>query len=255
VTPTAGGALVALALLSVMTDRLAAQDTVVARQGLALDVTRISPYRRAYDMIVQTRDSAVVIGERQVTLSTGTYAGNPAWLIVESRTGIVPAAETLYVAPDMRPLYWHATQGAASLGVAFVGDTILGAMSGPTGKRNVVVGGAVNLLVSHAMIEALLALLPLAPEFTDSATVLAVDVAMGSAVPVELSVISEETVVIDSVLSRPAWVVALRAEGRAILFWIDKESGDVHKSQQSLPNHVGSLLEYRRRADAAPAAP
>jgi hypothetical protein len=247
--------LVALALQSVATERGTAQDTVAARQGLAPDVARVIPYRRTYDMIVHTRDSAVVIGTREVTFSSASYAGSSGWMLLESRTGVVPAVETLYVAQDMRPLYWHATQGAATLGVTFVGDTVLGAMSGPAGKRNVVVPAGVDLLVSLAMVETILALLPLRSDWTDSATVLSLDAQKGSATPVELSVIGEEPVVIDSVDSRAAWVVALRAEGRAIVFWIDKESGEVHKSHQALPTHVGSLLEYRRRADPAPASP
>jgi hypothetical protein len=185
-----------------------------------------------------------------VTLSPATYAGNPAWLLVEIRTGIVPAVETVYVAPDMRPLHWYATQGGATLGATFVGDTVFGAVSGPAGKQNLILAGRSDLLVSQALIESLLPLLPLTPEWTDSANVLIVDVTSASVIPVEFSVIGEESVLVDSALARATWVVALRADARSILFWIDKESGEVYRAQQALPTHVGSLLEYRRRPDA-----
>lgn len=253
-TAVAGGALFALALLTLAPEGSAAQDTVpvATRHFLPIDITRLQPYRRVYEMIVQTQDSATVVGERDVTLSQATYAGNAAWMLVEIRTGAVPAVETLYVAPDIRPLHWHSTLGGATLGVNFVGDTLIGAVSAPPGKQNLIVAGRADLLVSQAMIEMLLPLLPLTSEWTDSANVVAVDMATTSVIPVALSVIGEEDVPVDSVLSRPAWIVALRAESRTILFWVDKESAEVHKAQQPVPAHVGSLLEYRRRADIAP---
>jgi len=257
VSGVAGRALAALVLLAAVAKGGAAQDTTVAvaRHVLPLDVARLQPFRRAYDMIVHSRDTAVVIGQRELTLSPATYAGNPAWMLVENRSGLVPAVETLYVAPDMRPLHWYSAQGAAQLGAEFVGDTIFGAMRAPGGKQSLVVAGRPDLLVTQGMIEALLPLLPLTSDWTDSAGVLAVDMASGTVIPAELSVIGEEEMLVDSVLARPAWVVALRADSRNVLFWVDKENGVVHRIQQPLPLHVGSLLEYRRRPDAATPSP
>ena len=52
-----------------------AQETVgVARHALAVDATRIQPFGRMYDMIVHTRDSSIVIGQREVSLSAATYS-------------------------------------------------------------------------------------------------------------------------------------------------------------------------------------
>jgi hypothetical protein len=253
----AGGALVALALLGGVALASAAQDTVVAvaRHVLPVDTTRIRPFHRVYDMVVHTRDSGTVIGQREVTLQQGTYAGNPSWRLVEVRTGAVPAAETLYVTPDLRPLLWYAVQREARMGVTFVGDTVLGATSAPAGRRNLLVVSRPDLIVSQPMIELVLPLLPLSLEWTDSAAVLAVDLVGGTVIPVEISVIGEELVVVDSTVQRPVWVVALRADPRAILLWIDKENGEVYKMQQPLPTHVGTLLEYRRRPDAVPPPP
>lgn len=252
-TRAAGRALAALALLAIVAQGIGAQDTVVAaRHVLPLDTVRLQPYRRVYDMIVYARDSAVLVGEREVTLIPVTYAGSPAWMLIEVRTGIVPAAETLYVATDLRPLHWCSAQGNATLGATFVGDTVFGAMRAPAGQKSLILHGRPDLLVSHAMIEMLLPLLPLAPAWTDSAGVLAVDLASGSVIPAELSVIGEENVLVDSTGARATWIVALRAEARTILFWIDRESGEVLRALQPLPTHIGSLLEYRRRADAAP---
>jgi hypothetical protein len=237
-----------------------AQDsTVAARHVLPLDVAKVQPYRRAFDIIVTTRDSAIVIGQREIALTAAEYSGAPAWLIVETRTGLVPSAESLYVAPDMRPLHWSAALGAARLGAEFVGDSIYGATSGPGGRRNLVLqgGGRPDLLVSTPMIEAILPLLPLTASWVDSAAVLSVDLASSAVIPVELTVIGEEDYVVDSATVRSTWVIAVRAGERNVLYWVTKDSAEVLRMQQPLPAHVGQLLEYRIKPGppATPPAP
>ena len=244
----------ALALLATVVGNSDAQDTV-PRHVLPIDSARIQPFRRMYDMIVHTRDSAVVIGQREVWLEPATYANAAAWRLVETRTGIVPAAETLYVSVAMKPLQWSAAQGPARIGVTFVGDSIFGALTAPAGKRSMIVTTRPDLVVSQAMLEALMPLLPLSPAWSDSAGVLAVDLATGFVIPSELAVIGEEEVLVDSVAARPVWVVALRAEVRTVLLWIDKENGETLRVQQPVPTHVGTLLEYRRRPASTAAVP
>ena len=61
------------------------------------------------------------------------------------------------------------------------------------------------------------------------------DMASGTVIPAELTVIGEEEMLVDSVFARAAWIVALRADSRNILFWVDKENGVVHRIQQPLP--------------------
>lgn len=244
----AGWAALALAWLASSASTGDAQDSAaVPRHLLALDVSRVQPYQRLYDMIVHERDSSHVVGQREVVFGQSTYGGNPVWMLVETRTGIVPAVETLYVAPNLRPVHWSSALGAARLGAEFVGDSIFGATTTPGGRRSLVLAGRPDLLVSVAMIETLLSLLPLSPEWIDSAAMLAVDAGAGSVIPAELSVIGAEDLFVDSLLARPAWVVALRSDSGNILFWVDQQSGQVHRMQQTLPAHAGSLLEYRIR--------
>ena len=246
-----------LALLAVtLPRRAAAQDTVaVIRHMLALDLGRLRPFQRTYDMLVHAGDSVHAIGERSLTLSASTYAGNPAWLLVESRTGIVPSAESLYVTGDMRPIHWVATLGASRLGVEFAGDSIFGATASPTGRHSLLLVGRPDLLVSLGMVEALLPLLPLDSAWADSAAVLSVDAASGAVMPAELAVVGVEDVESDATSARPSWVIALRAEARSATLWVDRESGEVRRVQQPLPPHVGSMLEYRVKATPATAAP
>lgn len=245
----ARGALVAVALLSALSTRSAAQDTIAARPRWPLDTAKLRPFRHEYDMFVQAGDSMQVIGRRAVSLAPGVYAGSPAWVLVETRTGIVPAIETLYVTSDLKPLLWSSSLGAARLAIGFPGDSVYGASGSPGGRHNVVLAGAPKLIVSTTMVEALLPLLALTPAWSDSVAVLSVDQATSSVLPAILAVIGEEYGP-GEVVNGGAWIVVLRAHALSVLFWVDKESGAVIRLQQPLPIHGATLLEYRRRAEA-----
>ena len=251
-----GRALVALTLIGVLSHGAGGQDTTAApRHLLSLDVSRLQPFRRTYEMTVRGRDSSVVIGQREVVLSQAVYSGAPSWLLVETRSGMVPAVESLYVAPDLRPLHWSSVLGPARLGAEFVGDSIYGAMTSPTGKQNIVTAGRPDLLVSGAMVETLLPLLPLTSTWTDSVGVLSVDLATTRLIAADLAVVGEEDLVVDSSSTRPTWVVALRAGQYNALYWVDRDTGAVLRVQQPLSPHAGTELEYRARSEAVGAPP
>jgi len=241
-------ALVALTLLLAFARIGRSQDTTaVARHLLALDISRVQPFARTYDMIVRARDSSIMIGQREIVLKPGGYSDAPAWLIVETRSGVVPAVESLYVAPDLRPLHWSSTLGSARLGAEFVGDSVYGAATMGKSKQNIVVNGRPDLVVSGPMLETLLPLLPLRADWVDSVGVLGADLVANQVMSAELAVIGEEELPVDSSMSRPSWIVALRAGERHLLLWIDKETGAALRVRQPLPPHVGAELEYRLR--------
>jgi hypothetical protein len=168
---------------------------------------------------------------------------------------MVPAVESLYVAPDLRPLHWSSVLGPARLGAEFVGDSIYGAMTSPTGKQNIVAVGRPDLLVSAAMVEALLPLLPLTSTWTDSVGVLSVDLATTRIIAAELAAVGVEDLLVDSSSTRPTWVVTLRAGQLSVLYWVDRDTGAVLRVQQPLSAHTGTELEYRARPEAAGAPP
>ena len=252
-----GGAVVSVTLLVVLTTHAEGQDTTSApvRHLLPIDISRVQSFRRTYDIIVYTTDSAIVLGQREVRLDSAAYAGAPAWLLVETRTGVVPAVESLYVAPDMRPLHWSSTLGSARLGAEFVGDSIYGATTAPTGKQNIVLGSRPDLFVSATMAEALLPLLPLTSTWMDSVGLLAVDLVTTAVLPAEIAVVGEEDLAIDTLTQRASWVVAIRTGSRSVVYWIDKEHGATLRMEQALPAHIGRLVQYRLRADPPPAPP
>lgn len=224
-----------------------AQDTIPVRHLLALDVGRLEPFRRSYDVVVHQQDSTVTIGQRDISLEAAEFAGTNGWLLVEHRSGSVPAAESLFVAADVRPIRWSSSLGAARLAAAFVGDTIMGATMVAGTKRNLLVSGRPDLLVSGAMVELVLGLLPIRDQWHDSAAVLALGADGSAIVPVELVMLGDEELQTDSVSTRPSIVVALRSERQSVLYWVDSETGAVLRMQQVLPAHVGVLLEYRIR--------
>ena len=213
---------------------------------LGVDTLRVAPSHREYEMLAWVGDSTVAIGSRTVRIDSVVHAGTPAWLIVETRTGAVPAAESLYVARSMRPLQWSASLGAARLTVAFGRDSVFGGTTGPGGRQTIILGGGSSLLVSTAMMEALFPLLDWTPYRSDSVNVLMVDHVSSTVLAAELSVIGE-----DSVAGKPAWIVVLRAPTRSVLFWIDRETGTLLRLQQPLPLNGASMLEYRLRTHPA----
>jgi hypothetical protein len=242
-----------LALLAVAP--AAAQDSVVARHLLQLDVSRLQSTSRRYDIVVRRRDSLIVVGERRVDVRPALYAGADAWLIVETRTGEVPAAESLYVSPDFRPLHWASALGPARLATEFVGDSILGAASAGRSKQNIALQGRPDVLVNHAMVEVMLSLLPLADAWVDSAASISVNLSGTALTPSELAVVASENMPVDSSVV-PVWVVALRSAESSVLYWVEKSTGVPFLIQQQVPAHVGGQMEFRlKRPQTAAGSP
>lgn len=245
----AAGALIALAAVSAQAQAAPApvvvEDTIADyRHLLSLDLSRLQPFTRTYDMVVYAGDSVHVIGQRDVTLSTSLYAGQPAWLLLETRTGIVPAVDSLFLAIDMRPLHWSSELGKSRLGVEFSGDSIYGVAVTPAARRNLILGSRPDLLVSTAMIEVLAGLLPLTFDWSDSAAVLSVDAGDARLIPVELAVAGMQP---GDSTSIGAWIMAVRSERAQLLLWIDMGTGEVFRVEHTVPGHVGTRLEYRVR--------
>jgi len=234
---------------------LAAQDSATVRHSLALDVSRLQPFARSYDMIVHHGDSAAVIGTRTLSLQRTFSGGAEAWLIVETRSGAVPSAESLFVAADFRPVRWSATLGPSRLAAAFTGDSVLGAASDGRWKENVLLDAPPDLLVSASMTEVLLPLLPLSETWSDSVTLLTVAAGRAAVLPAELMVVGVEELVVDSVTTMPAWVAMLRSANSQAMYWIERGSGVSARVQVPLPPHTGRALEFRLSPPRTPAMP
>lgn len=245
-------ACVALMLLGAVARTATAQDTV-ATPGLSPDSTRLRAFQREYEMLAVTGDSMAQLGIRRVSASPAQLGGMTVWLLVETRTGIVPATESLYVSSGGRPLQYSATLGASRLTLAFARDSVLGAVTTPLGRRNFVSATPAGLVPTTAMLEFLVPALSLTADRADSIAVFAVDHETIALARGELAVIGEDVVGVSGspgeAATRPAWIVAARAPGpRTLLVWVDKGDGTVLRMQQPLPVHSASLLEYRLTA-------
>lgn len=245
--------LTALALLVGVARWAVGQDTIATpRHVLALDVTRLRPFARSYDMVVHVGDSAHVIGQRDVSLREAEYAGQPAWLLIETRSGIVPTIDSLFLAADIRPIHWSSELGKSRFGAEFSGDSVFGATVTPSARRSLILGSRPDMLVSTAMIEMIAGLLPLTAEWGDSAAVLAVDAGDAIVIPAELAITGSDTSATDPT---GVWILAVRTERGQLQLWIEKSTGQVVRVEQPLPAHVGARLEFRPRMPFGVAPP
>ena len=249
------GTLPFAALLLIARTRAAAQDSATTQHRLSLDTSRARAFQRAYNITVHSQDSVVVIGERHLHFDTATYAGIGSWIVVESRTGVVPAADSLYLARDLSPVHWSSALGTARLGLEFARDSIYGATTSPMGRQNIVLRSRADLLLSQGMLETLFPLLPLDSTWRDSVTAFALDANANVIERAELAVIGQEDLAVDSLTRTPSWVVALRSTSRQVLYWVDKESRATLRVEQAVAPHVGTLLEYRIKPITTAAPP
>lgn len=250
-TRTVSRALLALTLLGSFGRAAPAQDTITAAPSphrFALDTARTRPFHRVYDMLVRRGESTSVIGRREVDLVSTIHAGLPAWLLTETRDGVVPAADSLYISTSLRPLHWASSLGPARLGAEFVGDSIYGAVTTPLARQNLVLRGRDDLVATAAMADLLMTLFPLGAGWADSASVLQVDAIGERIIPAQFAVLGEEALVIDSEPPRPVWIVTLRSDSSRALYWVTKSDGSLVKALIPLPSHVGTELEYRLHA-------
>lgn len=221
------------------------RDTSVVRDSTARrDSTRRADTLAHRDSIWVHDSLSVPVGGRTVSAGEATYQGSAAWLLLETRTterGL--ATDSLLVRrDDLHPLHWGATLGPARLSAEFVADTaVFGATSGPTGRRSVVTNVPAGALVSGAMLETMLRLLPLQPGWHDSTVAVSVTLGSDLLLPTTLSVVRQDTVSVPGG-TFDCWVVDARAAGAETLYWVSKQNPVVVRSIEALPNMGGARL-------------
>jgi hypothetical protein len=199
-----------------------------------------------YQMTLERDAAATPIGTRTISASLSTYAGTPAWLLLETRmsdSGVTSFTDSLFTDPSLRPMHWSATLGNARLGAEFRADTVYGATSAPTGRRSMVGVVPTGSIVSSAMLETVLRVLPLQQTWEDSASVMSVTAASNAVVPARLSVIAEDRVTVPAG-EFDCWVVSVRADAGRSLYWISKQDPIVVRSAMDVPGMGGAQLIY-----------
>lgn len=207
------------------------------------DASLLKPSQFVYLTTLERDASTVTLGTRTIIVTPATYIGGPAWLLIEARAGDgVPSADSLYAdVASLRPIHWAATTGAAHLAVEFRNDTAFGGTSAPAGRRSMVVPMPPGTLVSGAMLETVLRLLPLQVAWEDSIPTLSVTVGSNAVVPTRLAVIGEDRVRVPAG-EFDCWVVSVHADATKGLYWVTKTDPIVVRSTLDVPMLGGAQL-------------
>ena len=173
------------------------------------------------------------LGTRVVEVSESSLGGTPTWLFVEHRTGTaVPTADSLWLTrADLVPLRWVASVDRTLLAASFTRDSVFGAVQSYAGRFSFAAGVLPGVLVTPAMTEKVVELLPLRVGYRAGASLLLVDVGTPRALPAELAVEREERIS-TAAGDVDCWVVSLRAGALEERLWVDKSRRAVVRTEQ-----------------------
>jgi hypothetical protein len=237
-------ALVVAVALSCATRAVVAQtssDTSAHRPRF--DLTTLRPGQFVYQTTLERDASTTPLGFRTITVSQASYVGAPAWLLVEQHSGDgVPSEDSLFAdVAALRPVHWSATMGQSHLALEFRSDSAFGGTSSPAGRRSITLPVPPGAVVSGAMLETVLRLLPLAAAWEDSMPVLSVGVGSNSVLSTRVAVIGEDRVrVVAGTFD--CWVVSVHAEQTKGLYWVTKSDPMVVRSTLDVPTMGGAQL-------------
>jgi hypothetical protein len=203
----------------------------------------IAPGQYVYQTTLERNAGTSMLGTRTVSVSQTGYGGGPAWLLVETRSGDgIPAADSLFAGiVDLHPIHWSSTIGGARLAAEFRGDTVYGGTTAPPGRRTMVTTVPSGTLITSAMLETVLRLLPLQVGWEDSTTTLSISLNGNSVIPTRLSVIGEDRVRVPAG-TYDCWVVAVHADAGRGLYWVTKTDPIVVRSVLDVPAMGGAQL-------------
>jgi hypothetical protein len=240
-TPLArAGLLSGLAIATTLSAQVPTADTT---HHFHLDATTLRPGQFVYETTLDRNATTTVLGSRTVAVSRTTYNATPAWLLLETRSNDgIPSADSLLTdAIGLHPFHWSSAQGLARLGAEFRGDTAFGATAAPSGHRSIVSVVPSGTIVSSAMLETALRLLPLQTGWEDSTTALSITLGNTTVVPVRLAVIGEDRVRVPAG-TFDCWVVAVHADASRGLYWVTKQDPEVVRSALDVPSLGGAQL-------------
>jgi hypothetical protein len=218
-------------------------DTTAPPRGFHVFAGALHPGQFLYQTVLERDASTTPLGSRTVSTTLTNYGGTPAWLLLETRTGAgIPATDSLIAdTASLQPIHWNSIVGQARLGIEFRADTAFGATTAPAGRRSIVATIPAGTIVSPAMLETVLRLLPLQPGWHDSTTTLSVLLGATALLPTQLSVIGEDRVQVPAG-SFDCWVVSVRAASAHGLYWVTKSDPIVVRSAIDVPSLGGAEM-------------
>lgn len=228
------------------------------------DAPRIRPDGGALTPVVLTYVATLshgldvkALGERTVQLARTTYAGLSAWEIVEMRgAGASASVDTLIVDYlTLAPFHWGATQPmpslaggvppvAARIAAEFRADTMIGVMSSPAGRRNLIAPLAPGAYVTAAHFEVALRGLPIAAtNWRDSTWVVVSGIGKSSSVPASMQVTGQENL-LTTAGTFDCWIITLATDLGTTRYWVSKTDRIVVQTSQVVPE-TGAILQYQ----------
>lgn len=241
-----GAPLAALTAAALCTVSLAAQEPTAAPGVVApapatdsvapldrIDGGLLRAGATTYRLTLVREAGPTALGTRAVEVSVSSHGGTPTWLFVESRTGTaVPTLDSLWLSrDDLAPLRWVASVDRTRLAASFARDSIFGAVQSYAGRFSFAAGVLPGVLVTPAMAEKIVELLPLRVGYRAGASLLLVDTGTPRALPAELTVEREERTR-TTTGEADCWVVLLRAGAMEERLWVDKARRTVVRTEQ-----------------------
>jgi hypothetical protein len=218
-------------------------DTVAPPHRFRIPAAPLGPGQFTYETTLERGSGTTMIGTRTSFVSISSYAGSPAWLLVETRSGDgVNSTDTLYAGlTDLHPIHWSSSLAGARLGAEFRADTVFAATSAPSGRRSTVFSIPYGTLITGSMLEAALRVLPLQNGWEDLTSTLSLSLASSAVIPTRLSVIGEDRVRVPAG-TYDCWVVAVHADPGRGLYWVSKVNPIVVRSAIDVPSMGGAQL-------------
>jgi hypothetical protein len=189
------------------------------------------------------RDTVLVpLGARTVVVSASTLGGVPDWLVAESRTGTAIATyDSLHLRRvDLALVRWTARNGVSQLAVSFTADSMFAALQDYQGRGSFAAGIPPGALITPAMVDRLLALVPLGVGYRSGASLVNIEERGPQAVPATISVEGEEQVMLGA-QQVDCWLVVLRTPTTEKRYWVQKSPQRVVKTERQAAN--GTLTE------------
>ena len=208
-----------------------------------VDLTALHPSQFIYLTTLERDASTVSLGTRTITVSQASYVGIPTWLLVEQHAGDgVPTEDSLYAdVAGLRPIHWSATMGQSHLALEFRSDSAFGGTSSPAGRRSMTMAVPPGTLVTGAMLETVLRLLPLQTAWEDSMPLFSGGVGSQLVLPTRIAVIGEDRVRVPAG-TFDCWVVAVHADQTKGLYWVTKSDPIVVRSTLDVPMMGGAQM-------------
>lgn len=196
----------------------------------------VRPGSLTYALALTKPDGATInLGTRTVTVSEAFLGGVASWLIEDARRGTaIESIDSAYVArADLTPQRWTSRIGQAQLGVVVSRDTMFGAVSSHRGRSSFVMALPRGALLTGAMVERVVELLPLTLGYRSGATLVFVNGPITRAIPAEILVEREDRVdwggrTVD------CWLVAIRAGELEQRLWVTRSGARVVRTEQGV---------------------